>query len=69
MISKVYFPRMLMPISRIFVSFLDFLVASLILVLLVVVYHFSLYHFSPSWTVLFMPAFLLMDRPARRPWD
>ncbi len=60
MISKVYFPRMLMPISRIFVSFLDFLVASLILVLLVVVYHFSVYHFSPSWTVLFMPAFLLM---------
>jgi lipopolysaccharide transport system permease protein len=58
MVSKVYFPRLILPASRVFVSFIDFAVAFGILLALMVGYHFTPYHFIPSWRLIFVPVFL-----------
>jgi lipopolysaccharide transport system permease protein len=59
MVSKVYFPRMLLPMGRILVSFVDFSVAFALLGLLMMGFHLSPYHFVPSWRMIFLPLFLL----------
>ncbi|MCL4385558.1 MAG: ABC transporter permease [Actinobacteria bacterium] len=55
MISKVYFPRMIVPASSIIVAFVDFLVSFILLALLMV-----WYRFVPSYKIIFIPLFLLM---------
>jgi lipopolysaccharide transport system permease protein len=55
LVTKVYFPRLIMPISSIAVSFIDFLV-SLGLFIVVAIW----YQFMPSWNLLFLPAFILL---------
>jgi lipopolysaccharide transport system permease protein len=60
MITKIYFPRVILPVSRVFVSFVDFSITALVLVIMIVVYHFSRYHFMPNWRTIFIPFFLLM---------
>src|ERR1700704_3670110 len=47
LISKVYFPRLIIPTSSIVVSFVDFLVSCLILVGLMV-----WFQFPPTWRLL-----------------
>ncbi len=59
LITKIYFPRVIMPISRVIVSFIDFSITACLLVLMIIVYHFWRYHFTPSWHVVFMPFYLL----------
>ncbi|WP_287963175.1 ABC transporter permease [Alcanivorax sp.] len=54
-ISKVYFPRLIIPTSAVIVSFVDFLVSFGILVLLMV-----WYEFVPDWNVLLLPLFMLV---------
>ena len=53
MVAKVYFPRLLVPVSSIMVSFIDFLVA---LGLLAVV--MGIFRHPPDWRVLFLPVFI-----------
>lgn len=55
LITKVYFPRIIIPISSVVTSFIDFLVSFVILILLMV-----FYHFTPSWHIIFLPVFLLI---------
>lgn len=55
MISKVYFPRLIIPISAIIVCFVDFLISFFILVGLMVWYGY----FS-DWRILVLPLFVLM---------
>ena len=55
LISKIYFPRMIVPASSIVVSFVDFLVACSILAGLM-----AWYHFWPTWRLLILPAFVLL---------
>jgi lipopolysaccharide transport system permease protein len=55
LISKIYFPRMIVPASSIVVSLVDFLVASLILVGLMI-----WYHFWPTWRILVLPPLILL---------
>ena len=55
MISKIYFPRLIIPSSSIIVSLVDFLISFAILVLLM-----FFYHFTPSWRILCVSLFLLM---------
>lgn len=55
LITKVYFPRIIIPISSVVTSFIDFLVSFVILVFLMVYYHFI-----PSWHIIFLPIFLLI---------
>ena len=55
MISKVYFPRMVVPISAVIVSFADFLISAVILVGLM-----AWYGFVPNWHVIALPVFVLL---------
>lgn len=55
MISKVYFPRLAIPTSAVVVSFIDFAIAGLILVVLML-----WYQYVPGWPVLLLPLFILL---------
>lgn len=55
LISKVYFPRLIVPASAVVVAFVDFLVSFTILVCLMV-----WYQFLPGWQILTLPLFLVM---------
>lgn len=55
LISKVYFPRLIVPTSAVVVAFVDFLVSFAILVCLMV-----WYQFLPGWQILSLPFFILM---------
>ena len=54
MISKVYFPRLIVPLASIGVSIADFLVAVCILLILMMVYSIT-----PSWQILWVPVLFL----------
>ena len=53
LISKVYFPRLIIPASSVITSFVDFLISALILIGLMV-----WYQFIPSWRILTLPFFI-----------
>ncbi len=55
LISKVYFPRLIVPTAAVVVSFVDFLVSFVLLVGLIV-----WYRFAPSWHIVALPAFVAM---------
>jgi lipopolysaccharide transport system permease protein len=55
LITKVYFPRMIVPASSVIVSVVDFLVSFLILVGM-----FVYYQHAPTWRLLALPALLLL---------
>jgi len=52
MITKIYFPRMVMPLSAILVALFDFLLAGLLLIGL-----FLWFGFYPDWRVIAVPLF------------
>lgn len=54
-ISKVYFPRLIVPLSSTFGGFLDFGIAFIILVAMMV-----WFGFTPGWAVVTVPLFLLL---------
>jgi lipopolysaccharide transport system permease protein len=54
-ISKVYFPRLVIPLSSIFAAFVDFIASFLVLIGMMVFYRVTL-----SWAVLTLPLFLLL---------
>ncbi|MBD2165767.1 ABC transporter permease [Calothrix membranacea FACHB-236] len=53
LISKVYFPRLIVPTSAVVVSFVDFLISGMILLGLM-----AWYNFVPSWRILTLPLFI-----------
>ena len=55
LITKVYFPRIIIPISSVVTGSIDFLVSFTILIFLMVYFQFT-----PSWNILFLPVFLLV---------
>jgi lipopolysaccharide transport system permease protein len=55
LISKVYFPRLIVPISTIVVAFVDFLISFCILFVLM-----GWYGFWPDWHILVTPIFALL---------
>jgi lipopolysaccharide transport system permease protein len=55
LISKVYFPRLLVPTATLAVAFVDFLISFCILVALM-----TWYHFVPGWELVFLPIFVLL---------
>ena len=55
LISKVYFPRMIIPAATIVVSFVDFLISFTILVAMMV-----WYLYAPGWQILLLPVFVLI---------
>lgn len=55
LISKVYFPRLVIPASSVITSFVDFVISGLFLMGLLV-----WYRFVPAGTVVLLPAFVLL---------
>ncbi|MGH2414625.1 MAG: ABC transporter permease [Microcystaceae cyanobacterium] len=55
LISKVYFPRLIVPASAVLVSFVDFMISGLILLGLI-----AWYDFIPGWRILMLPLFILI---------
>ena len=55
LISKVYFPRMIIPIATVVTAFVDFLISFSILIGLML-----FYHFLPGWHIFLLPAFILL---------
>lgn len=55
LLSKVYFPRLIVPASAVVVAFIDFVISFGILVCLM-----AWYHFLPGWQILTLPVFVLM---------
>lgn len=55
LISKVYFPRMIVPLSTIIVCIVDFLISLVILAGLMIYFGHA-----PTWNILLMPLFLLL---------
>ena len=55
MISKVYFPRLVIPTSAVIVSFVDFMISGIILVGLML-----WYGFAPDWRIITLPLFTII---------
>jgi lipopolysaccharide transport system permease protein len=55
LISKVYFPRLIVPTATVLVAFVDFLITFSILIVLM-----AGYHYPPGWQMLVLPAFVLL---------
>jgi lipopolysaccharide transport system permease protein len=55
LISKVYFPRMVIPASSVITSFVDFAISAIFLVVLMI-----WYRFLPPINILFLPVFVLL---------
>jgi lipopolysaccharide transport system permease protein len=56
LISKVYFPRLIVPISAVVVSFVDFMISGIILLGLM-----AWYNYVPSWRILMLPVFVAIS--------
>ncbi len=54
LLSKVYFPRLIIPTSAVIVSFVDFLISGMILLGLM-----AWYSYAPTWRILMLPVFTL----------
>lgn len=55
MLTKIYFPRMIIPASTVIVNLVDFLISFAILVVLM-----FWYSFVPGWNILYLPFFLFL---------
>ncbi|MGB5056388.1 MAG: ABC transporter permease, partial [Nitrospirales bacterium] len=55
LISKVYFPRLIVPTATVVTAFVDFLISFVILLGLMIYYQFA-----PSWNLLLLPVFILL---------
>jgi lipopolysaccharide transport system permease protein len=60
MISKVYFPRLVVPVSSVITSFVDFLISSVILAVMMTYYHYTDYHYTPGAAIFVLPVFVLL---------
>jgi lipopolysaccharide transport system permease protein len=56
MVSKVYFPRLIIPVSSMITSLVDFAISFILLGILMV-----WYQFIPAWKIALVPLFLLLD--------
>jgi len=59
LVSKVYFPRMLIPLSHTFSTLVDFTVMLFMIFALM-----AMYSFAPSWRLLAIPGFLILTAMA-----
>lgn len=61
MITKVYFPRLVIPLSSVLASVVDFLIAFAVLVMLIVYFHVTgQFHFQLSPALLALPLLLIL---------
>jgi len=55
LISKIYFPRLIVPAGAVITSFVDFLITLGLMAVLMI-----WYQFLPDWRIVFLPAFMLL---------
>ncbi|MEO7992385.1 MAG: ABC transporter permease [Chryseolinea sp.] len=55
MISKVYFPRLVLPLSAAISKLLDFVIGAIMMIVFLVIYQIS-----PSWEIVFLPLLILI---------
>jgi lipopolysaccharide transport system permease protein len=55
MLSKIYFPRLIVPASAVIVAFVDLLISLVILAAMM-----AWYHFVPTWRLLALPLFTML---------
>ena len=55
LISKIYFPRLIIPASSVIVSLIDFAISFVILLMLMLILQFV-----PSWQMIFLPFFIIL---------
>jgi lipopolysaccharide transport system permease protein len=55
LVSKVYFPRLIVPIATVAVAFVDFLISFCILLVLM-----GWYRFAPDWRIIVLPGFVFL---------
>src|SRR5204862_4953313 len=55
LITKVYFPRLVVPISAVLGGLVDFMIAFVVLLLMM-----AYYGVRPTWAIVTLPAFLLL---------
>ncbi len=55
LLTKIYFPRLIIPIAAVLVGLVDFLISFVVLALMMVGFHTL-----PGWPVLLLPAFVLL---------
>ena len=55
LISKVYFPRLIIPTATVVTAFVDFLISFIILLAMMVYYQFL-----PAWNLLLLPIFIIL---------
>lgn len=55
LLTKVYFPRLIVPASTVIVCLIDFLISFVIILVLMIIYNFP-----PSPQIIFLPLFLLL---------
>lgn len=55
LISKVYFPRLIVPVATVVTAFVDFIISFIILLVMMLYYKFF-----PGWNLLFLPVFLIL---------
>ena len=56
LISKVYFPRLIVPASAVVVALVDFLICFIILIFM-----FIWFQISPTWNLIILPLFIIMS--------
>ena len=54
MLGKIYFPRIIFPLTPVFSKFVDFSIS-----ILIILACFFFYHVKPTWNMLFLPIFLI----------
>jgi lipopolysaccharide transport system permease protein len=64
LISKVYFPRLIIPLATVAVSFVDFLISSLALAAMMGYYMYKGDFHGPTWHIVTLPLFLLLAAAA-----
>ena len=55
LITKVYFPRLIIPASSVITSLVDFAISFLILIVMM-----FWYQYIPSWHIVFLPVFIML---------
>jgi lipopolysaccharide transport system permease protein len=55
MLGKIYFPRLIFPLTPVFAKLVDFAISLLLLVTIMIYYRVS-----PSWNLIYLPIFLLL---------
>lgn len=58
--GKVYFPRLIMPLSIIFSNLIKFGVQFILFIVMIVYYYFNGFKIEPNWCILLFPVIILL---------